>query len=148
MTKINRRIFLASFLFFVFFFSFFQSSQAGFFDWFKWLRKSDSQSTTKTIPEVKQNILYTFSVSKSGLGVVTSDDGKINCGKQCKASYPANSKIVLKAEAGDNYKLDRWNGCDKVSDGQCQTTLNKSKMIVAKFVSTRAIFFAKKFQDK
>ena len=52
-------------------------------------------------------------------------------------------KIVLKAEAGDNYKLDRWNGCDKVSDGQCQTTLNKSKMIVAKFVSTRAIFSQK-----
>ena len=77
---------------------------------------------------------YTLSVSKSGLGVVTSDDGKINCGKQCKASYPANSKIVLKAEAGNNYKFDRWNGCDKVSDGKCQITLNKSKMVVAKFV--------------
>ena len=139
MTKINRRIFLASFLSFVFFFSFFQSSQAGFFDWFKWLRKNDSQNTTRVVPSAEQNTYYSLSISKSGSGIVISDDGKINCGNKCEAFYPANSKIVLKAEAGNNYKLERWNGCDKVSDGQCQTTLNKSKMIVAKFVSTRAI---------
>ena len=119
---------LTGFLCFSLFFSFFQTSQAGFFDWF---RKNGLQETATVVSKAKQ---YTLSVSKSGLGVVTSDDGKINCGKQCKASYPANSKIVLKAEAGNNYKFDRWNGCDKVSDGKCQITLNKSKMVVAKFV--------------
>ena len=136
MSKIKHRIFLAGFISFVFFFSFFQPSQAGFFDWF---RKSDSQEAATVVSKAKQ---YTLSVSKSGSGVVTSDDGKINCGKQCKSSYLANSKIILKAEAGNNYKFERWNGCDKVLDGKCQTTLNKSKMIVAKFVSKKASFYS------
>lgn len=131
MTKINYRIFLASIISFFFFFSFFQTSQAGFFDWF---RKNDSQSSQSVAAVASKIKQYTLSVSKSGLGTITSDDGKINCGKQCKASYSANSKIVLKAEAGNNYKFEKWNGCDKVSDGKCQTTLNKSKTIVAKFV--------------
>ena len=140
MSKNIHKLFLTSFLSFVFFFSFFQSSQAGFFDWFGWFGKNDLQKAKEVVSKVDQNTLYTLSISKSGSGAVTSDDGKINCGKQCKASYPVNSKIVLKAEAGDNYKFERWNGCDKVSDGKCQTTLNKSKMIVAKFVSARASF--------
>ena len=140
MSKNNYKFFLASIISFALFFSFFQSSQAGFFDWFKWLRKNDSQNTTRVVPSAEQNTYYSLSISKSGSGIVISDDGKINCGNQCEASYPANSKIVLKAEAGDNYKFDRWNGCDKVSDGQCQTTLNKSKMIVAKFASKKASF--------
>jgi len=118
---------------FVCFFSFFQTGQAGFFDWFKF-KRSDSQNASQKTPSVALTAKqYTFSVSKSGSGVVTSDDGKINCGKQCKASYSAKSKIVLKAEAGENYKFEKWNGCDKISDGQCQTTLNKSKLVVAKF---------------
>lgn len=120
------------FLSIFFFFSFFQASQAGFFDWF---RKNGLQEAATVVSKTKQ---YTLSVSKSGSGIVTSDDGKINCGKQCKVSYPANSKIILKAKAGNNYKFERWNGCDKVSDGKCQTTLNKSKTIVAKFASKRA----------
>src|SRR3990167_5877618 len=119
---------------FVCFFLFFQTGQAGFFDWFKF-KRSDSQNASQKTPSVALTAKqYTFSVSKSGSGVVTSDDGEINCGKQCKASYSAKSKIVLKAEAGENYKFEKWNGCDKISDGQCQTTLNKSKLVVAKFI--------------
>src|SRR3989344_6693207 len=137
MNKKNYRFFWISFFSFLFFFSFFQSSQAGFFDWFKF-KRSDSQNASQKTPSVALTAKqYTFSVSKSGSGVVTSDDGKINCGKQCKASYSAKSKIVLKAEAGENYKFEKWNGCDKISDGQCQTTLNKSKLVVAKFISKK-----------
>ena len=136
MSKINHRIFLAGFISFVFFFYFFQPSQAGFFDWF---RKSDSQEAATVVSKAKQ---YTLSVSKSGSGVVISDDGKINCGNKCEAFYPANSKIVLKAEAGDNYKFERWNGCDKIADGKCQITLSKSKTVVAKFVSKKASFYS------
>ncbi len=156
MSRTNHKIFLAGFLSFIFFFSFFQSSQAGFFDWFRWFRKSDSQNTTRIVSSAEQNTHYSLSISKSGSGIVISDDGKINCGKQCKVTYPANSKIVLKAEAGDNYKFERWNGCNKVSDGQCQTTLNKSKIIVAKFASknpsfsssSKSSFSSKSFSSK
>ena len=131
MNRNNYRLFWISFFSLLFFFSFFQSSQAGFFDWFRiWFGKNDSQRNTAIIPNTEK---YVLAISKSGLGLVTSDDGKINCGNQCKAPYSANSKIVLKAEAGDNYKFEKWNGCDKISNGQCQTTLNKSKIVVAKF---------------
>ena len=115
------------------FFLFSKPSQAGFFDWLKLFKKNNSQNAKEIVSKIEQNTIYTLSISKQGSGVVTSDDGKINCRKQCQASYSANSEIILKAEAGENYKFERWNGCDKVSDGQCHTTLNKSKLIVAKF---------------
>jgi len=117
------------------FFLFSQTSQAGFFDWFG-KNKSQESTNTATVASLKTK-QYTLSISKQGSGIVTSDDGKINCGKQCRASYSAKSKIVLKAEAGENYKFERWNGCDKISDGKCQTTLNKSKLVVAKFASKK-----------
>jgi len=138
MRRNSYKVFLSGALSFLFFFLFSQTSQAGFFDWFKFFKKNDSQNVKEIVSKVEQNTVYTLSISKQGSGVVISDDGKINCGKQCQASYPAKSKIVLKAEAGDNYKFERWNGCDKVSDGQCQTTLNKSKLVVAKFASKNA----------
>ena len=70
---------------FMCFFLFSQTSQAGFFDWFRiWFGKNDSQINTTIIPNTEK---YILAISKSGLGLVTSDDGKINCGKQCQASY-------------------------------------------------------------
>ena len=111
MNRKNYRFFGISFFFFLFLFSFFQSSQAGFFDWFG-KNKSQESTNTATVASLKTK-QYTLSISKQGSGVVTSDDGKINCGKQCKVSYSAKSKIVLKAEAGENYKFN-WVGKEKV----------------------------------
>lgn len=141
MSRNNYRIFLAGILSFVFFFSFFQSSQAGFFDWF---RKNDSQDAAVVASKTKQ---YTLSVSKSGSGVVTSDDGKINCGSDCKEIYYSGGSINLYATSAKGFAFDKWTGnacrnsigvgistSTETTIGQCQVSLyyNENKTITAK----------------
>lgn len=85
-------------------------------------------------------------VQKQGNGVITSDDGKINCGKDCSEVYYSGGSIYLYATSAKGFAFDKWTGTacgdsigigistsTEVTIGQCQVSLNynKNKTITA-----------------
>ncbi|MBI5389442.1 hypothetical protein HZB01_03620 [Candidatus Woesearchaeota archaeon] len=69
-----------------------------------------------------------------GQGKITSDDGKIDCGKSCTAQYATDAEVTITAKADDGWTFSRWNGGCQVSENVCLITLDKSKTASAVFV--------------
>lgn len=88
----------------------------------------------------------TLKVEKNGKGTVASNDGKINCGSDCKEVYYSSGSIHLYATSAKGFTFDKWagNACGdsvgvgiststEITIGQCQVSLyyNKNKTITA-----------------
>lgn len=59
-------------------------------------------------------------VGNSGGGVVTSDDGKLNCGDVCEADYSrGDGPIVLTATPFNGYQFAGWSGVCNHKESQC-----------------------------
>ena len=84
----------------------------------------------------------TLKVEKNGKGTVTSNDGKINCGSDCKEVYSSGGSVVLTATPAEGFTFDKWTGnaCldtgyeyKDVTIGHCTVSLEgKSKTLTAK----------------
>ena len=94
------------------------TAEASFLDWFK--VDGDSQQAevgtkTKKAKKVKTyNKTYNLKVNISGWGNITSDDGKINCGKgndransDCSENYAGPTTVTLTAPAYTVYSSDK-----------------------------------------
>ncbi|MCK6462517.1 MAG: hypothetical protein L6Q29_01715 [Candidatus Pacebacteria bacterium] len=76
---------------------------------------------------------YSLKVSRSGRGVVISDDGKINCGRDCREKYSGSAHVTLKASPDAGYNFYSWGrDCSGTSD-TCSVSVNKSKSVKAYF---------------
>ena len=88
----------------------------------------------------------TLKVEKNSKGTVTSDDGKINCGSDCKEIYYSGGSINLYAKPANGFTFDNWTGnaCGDAigmgiststsgAMGSCQVSLyyNSNKTITA-----------------
>ena len=84
------------------------TAQASFWDWFK----GGSDNTAAVAKAAK----IALRVEKNGKGTVTSDDGKINCGRDCKEVYSfGGSAVSLTATPTEGFTFDKWTGnmCDE-----------------------------------
>ncbi len=77
---------------------------------------------------------YTLSVGKAGtgIGVVTSDQGGINCGLACSADFSYNTFVTLTAAPDASSTFTGWGG-DCSGMGTCQVTMSTAKSVTASF---------------
>jgi hypothetical protein len=76
----------------------------------------------------------TLRISKTGTGVgtVTGNDGRIDCGAVCSATYMPGSQVVLTASPAIHSTFTGWSGpCS--GTGPCTVTLDSSKEVIANF---------------
>ncbi len=74
-----------------------------------------------------------------GSGTVTSQPTGIDCTKNCSASFPAGTTVVLTAQPGANEKFADWGGCDSTSGSQCTVTLNANRLVLPTFASSAPV---------
>ena len=78
---------------------------------------------------------YTLKTNKSGKGAVTSNDGKINCGSDCKENYNSSSvsTVTLTTTPDSGYYFNKWSGGRCGGSGACVVKMNKSTTVTANF---------------
>ncbi|HVW48410.1 MAG TPA: PKD domain-containing protein [Solirubrobacterales bacterium] len=70
-----------------------------------------------------------------GSGSVTSAPSGINCGTECEASYAEGTLVKLTATPDSGSKAAVFAGCDTVSGGLCEVTMNAARNVTATFES-------------
>ena len=76
---------------------------------------------------------YTFVISRSGAGTVTSADGYITCGTDCVEQYEPNAEVTLTAAAATGSTFTGWSGGGCTGTGDCVVTMDAAKSITAQF---------------
>ena len=74
-----------------------------------------------------------LTVSKVGLGTVTSSPAGISCGATCAAYFPANGTVTLTATPASGQKLKSWAGCTTASGNTCTVGMTAAKTVTATF---------------
>jgi phosphodiesterase/alkaline phosphatase D-like protein len=69
----------------------------------------------------------------SGSGEVTSTDGHIKCGAECKHKYPENEKVTLEAHASAGSVFAKWEHCTSETAGKCEVTMTAAVTVTATF---------------
>jgi phosphodiesterase/alkaline phosphatase D-like protein len=69
----------------------------------------------------------------SGSGEVTSTDGHIKCGSECKHKYPENEKVTLEAHASAGSAFVKWEHCTSETAGKCEVTVTAAVTVTATF---------------
>lgn len=90
-----------------------------------------STSATVSLP-----VTHALEVSRTGngTGVVSSNDGAINCGDQCGSSYPEGTSVTLNAAADAGSLFDGWTGCDSSNGTTCTVAMSQQRSVSASFV--------------
>jgi hypothetical protein len=74
------------------------------------------------------------SITGSGSGTVTSDDGQINCPGDCEQVYDNGSMPTLTATAGGSSTFTGWSGDTCTGTPPCTITIDADKNVTATFV--------------
>ncbi len=87
-----------------------------------------------TSPDVASP-LSDLTVSVSGTGNVTSDDGNISCGTSsaCSKSYSGSPVVTLAAAAGVGSLFTGWGGACSGTATTCTITMSSSQLVYATF---------------
>jgi hypothetical protein len=75
-----------------------------------------------------------LTVSKVGIGTVTSNDGFINCGATCSRSYTSASTVTLTATPSAGYNFSGWSG-SCTGTGSCVVTMSANRSVTATFTA-------------
>ncbi len=80
-------------------------------------------------------IKYTLTVTKTGTGtgVVTSDEGGINCGEKCSEGYDAGITVTLTAMPGSDSTFTGWSGDCSGTEQKIGVKMDSNKNCVANF---------------
>ncbi|HVW48469.1 MAG TPA: hypothetical protein VHA76_15540, partial [Solirubrobacterales bacterium] len=68
-----------------------------------------------------------------GSGTVSSLPAGIDCGPTCEASFAAGTPVKLTGAPNAGSKAPTWSGCDTVTAGVCEVTMNAAKEVTATF---------------
>lgn len=75
----------------------------------------------------------TLSVSKSGLGTITSIPTGITCGEDCREAYANGTSTVLTATPDTGYELALWSGCTSTDANTCTVSMTTNTKVIARF---------------
>ncbi|CAK0763599.1 conserved exported hypothetical protein [Gammaproteobacteria bacterium] len=75
----------------------------------------------------------TLTVSKTGLGTVTSNPSGINCGSDCAEVYAPGASVTLTASAASGSTFTGWSGSGCSGTGTCTVAMNAAKTVTATF---------------
>jgi spore germination protein YaaH len=75
----------------------------------------------------------TLSVSKSGMGAVSSVPAGITCGADCREAYVNGTNAVLTATPDAGYGFARWAGCTSTDANTCTVSMTANKKVTAIF---------------
>jgi len=89
-------------------------------------------STTEEEPPVAVKSMLTLEVS--GSGVISGNNGTINCDSNCSATVDQNSQVELTVSPKSGYQFEQWNGACSGS-GSCSVMMNSDKTVAAVFVA-------------
>ncbi|MBF0487595.1 MAG: DUF1566 domain-containing protein [Nitrospirae bacterium] len=88
--------------------------------------------------QVSNSVTLAISKSGTGLGTVTSSDGKINCGSTCSASYNQSIATTLTATASSGSTFVGWSGGTCSGTGTCTLNSSNGVTVTAAFTSSGA----------
>lgn len=82
-------------------------------------------------------IRYKLTVTKSGLGTVTSAPTGITCGSDCTQNYAQSKLVVLSAAASAGYNFAGWSGTAITcpGTGTCTVKMDAAKTVQANFTA-------------
>lgn len=80
-------------------------------------------------------IRYTLTINKSGTGtgIVTSDDGRIQCGEHCSEEYNAGTSVTLTAMPDEDSSFTGWSGDCEGTDQRIEVKMDLNKNCTANF---------------
>jgi hypothetical protein len=78
-------------------------------------------------------------VITSGVGTVTSADGRIDCGDDCSATYHGAPEITLKAVPGSGFVFAHWKGACFGKSPKCVVAATRRTTVRAKFERLRRL---------
>jgi hypothetical protein len=92
---------------------------------------------------IQSNNQKTLTVTKSGSsdGIITSQDGSINCGSACTNTTYTGTQYVLTATPTSGSVFAGWTGCNQVVGGNCIISINTDRTITAAFTQAQALRF-------
>jgi uncharacterized repeat protein (TIGR03803 family) len=79
------------------------------------------------------NFSPVLSVTKSGMGTVSSADRHIYCGTNCSYSYLKGAQVALNAVPAPGYSFTGWTGCNNVNGSYCSVMMSIAKDVRAIF---------------
>jgi len=94
---------------------------------------SNGQTCSNGVCSATSSTAYTLSVTKTGVGTVTSTPSGISCGATCSKSFAGGSTITLKATTISGNIFSSWSGCSSSSGSSCYIVLNDNKSVEAVF---------------
>jgi uncharacterized repeat protein (TIGR01451 family) len=84
---------------------------------------------------------FTLTVLKAGAGGGTvTDNGPINCGPTCSATYPSNATVSLVAAADATSVFSSWSGaCAGTDPNSCSIPMTSDMTVIATFVPAKPL---------
>ncbi len=86
--------------------------------------------------DANQPTTNTLTVTKNGIGTITSSPAGINCGSDCSENYSSGTNITLTANTSSGSTFSGWSGGGCSGTGACSVTINSTVNVVAMFNST------------
>jgi hypothetical protein len=94
-----------------------------------------SNSITRTNYINVNSALQTLSIDKTGtgIGIITSNPGGIDCGSDCSEGYTSGTVVTLTATASADSTFTGWSGGGCSGIGTCVVTMNAEISVTANF---------------
>ncbi len=94
-----------------------------------------SAARSVTVTFTRQRFTLAVAREGTGGGIVTSDDGRINCGGggACSASFDSGTQVTLRARPGLLSTFDGWSGGGCSGTGPCTVNLSADTRVTARF---------------
>ncbi len=74
-----------------------------------------------------------LTVSATGSGTVSSNEGSIRCPATCTATYNSGTSVTLTASPDIGSVFGGWSGCDTVADTTCTVIMSAARSVTAAF---------------
>lgn len=100
------------------------------------LRIGKKNQVIRVVAAFEPNPTLTVEKRGTGAGNIRSDNGSINCGTTCSASFDKGAIVSLTATPEGGSRFTGWGGACSGKREVCRVTLGKSKKAVAKFIGT------------
>lgn len=97
-----------------------------------------TMSAAKSVTATFNIETFPLTVTKSGLGTITSSPAGINCGATCSTSFNSGQSVTLTATPAANYYFSGWSDSSCSGNPTCTFTMNAAKTINATFVELPA----------